>query len=304
MRAKLLNQIPALFVIWFLFLSVDISFADDATLADLFPLVVGSSYTYRYTDNFSQQSRSKATITKDTIINGKKYFLCKGFPGLGSSALVRYDSARSNILIYTGNASCSNYSGEIIMDSLGMTVNNVINCSYGSVTTRRCTSIGSQVVFGQKRMIKSFRHDGLIYANINYLEGVGIWGYCSGEPPPCTGSFDLIGFVMNGVVYGDTLLTGIQQNGTAIPDKFLLAQNYPNPFNPETIISFAIPNRSFVSLKIYNNVGAVMETLVNENLNTGYYNYNWNAQNYPSGIYYYKIETGEFAETRKMILLK
>ncbi|MBP9095419.1 MAG: T9SS type A sorting domain-containing protein [Ignavibacteria bacterium] len=298
------DQIAAMFVIWFLFLSADFSLAADTVSAKYFPLVVGNSYTYLNSDNFFQQWRTKASITKDTIINNKKYFYCKGFPGIKNGSWVRYDSSRSNLLIYTGGASCSNYSGEIIMDSLAMSVNNSINCSYDLISLRRCTAIGNQTVFGQVRQTKTFLHDGLIYSRITYSEGIGITSFCSGEPPPCQGYTNLIGCVMNGVVMGDTLLTDIEQTNTTIPDKFYLSQNYPNPFNPETVISFAVPKSSFVSLKIYNAVGVEMTTLINEEIKSGYYNYKWNGQNLPSGIYYYKMTSGEFTETRKMILVK
>lgn len=303
MRLISKSQLAALFVIWFLFLNTNFSNAADTVSAKYFPLAVGNSFTYLNSDNFFQQWRTKASITKDTIINNKKYFYCKGFPGI-RNAWVRYDSACSNLLIYTGGASCSNYSGEVIMDSLAMSVNNSINCYYDLISTRKCTSIGSQTLFGQSRQTKSFLHDGLIYSRIAYMEGIGITSFCSGEPPPCQGYTDLIGCVLNGVVMGDTLLTGMEHINSNVPDKFFLMQNYPNPFNPETVISFAVPKNSFVSLKIYNALGAEITALINEEIKSGYYNYKWNGQNFPSGIYYYKMEAGEFNETRKMILIK
>jgi len=302
MKRKLLSQTVFILTVWLFLFSCEAKAADTIS-AKYFPLAVGNSYTYRNSDNMLQQWRSKAVITKDTIINNKKYFFCKGFPGILNS-WVRYDSTRSNLLIYTGGVSCSNYSGEVIMDSLAMSVNNSITCNFDLVSTRKCTAIGNQTIFGQSRQVKSFLHDGLIYSRITYAEGIGIISYCSGEPPPCSGYTDLIGCVINGVVIGDTLLTGIEQTSTTLPDKFYLAQNYPNPFNPETVVSFTVPEKSFVSLKIYNVLGVEMITLVGEEKTPGYYNYKWNGQSFPSGIYYYKLETEQFAQTRKMILVK
>jgi hypothetical protein len=101
---------------------------------------------------------------------------------------------------------------------------------------------------------------------------------------------------------------------TSVEDEFLpvshnLFQNYPNPFNPSTIISYSIPNVSFVSLKIYDILGREVKTLVNSEQNTGIYNIQWNGDNnygskVSSGIYLYKIEAGNFMMTKKMILLK
>lgn len=85
---------------------------------------------------------------------------------------------------------------------------------------------------------------------------------------------------------------------------YKLSQNFPNPFNPSTKISFSIPVNSLVLLKVYNNMGKEVETLLNENLNASTYEVEWNAENQSSGIYYYKIHSGNFTEVKKMILIK
>jgi len=89
-----------------------------------------------------------------------------------------------------------------------------------------------------------------------------------------------------------------------IPAEFSLIQNYPNPFNPSTTISFSIPEASLVSLKIFNSLGEEIETLVLEELIAGNYKYDWSAEGLSSGIYFYKLQTDNFYETKKMILLK
>jgi 5'-nucleotidase len=88
------------------------------------------------------------------------------------------------------------------------------------------------------------------------------------------------------------------------PKKFELAQNYPNPFNPSTTIEFSIPVEQRVELKIYNSIGQEVETLVNEELNTGVYKYTWTPKNLSSGIYIYKLNSGEFSQVKKLILMK
>jgi hypothetical protein len=97
---------------------------------------------------------------------------------------------------------------------------------------------------------------------------------------------------------------GIQQTGNEIPEKFSLGQNYPNPFNPETNIKFDIPKQSYVELKIYNSLGALVETLINDELNAGSYKADWNASNYSSGVYFYTLSAGDFKDTKKMLLIK
>ncbi|MCX7832595.1 MAG: T9SS type A sorting domain-containing protein [Ignavibacteria bacterium] len=89
-----------------------------------------------------------------------------------------------------------------------------------------------------------------------------------------------------------------------VPSGFALQQNYPNPFNPVTKIVYQIPKNTFVTIKIFDALGKEIETIVNENHSPGTYEVEWNAGNNPSGIYFYKLISESFVETKKMILLK
>lgn len=97
---------------------------------------------------------------------------------------------------------------------------------------------------------------------------------------------------------------GIINISSEIPKEFSLGQNYPNPFNPVTKIKFALHSKSFTNLVIYDGLGREVEKLVNEQLNAGSYEADWNASNYPSGVYFYKLTTGDFSKTNKMLLIK
>ena len=97
---------------------------------------------------------------------------------------------------------------------------------------------------------------------------------------------------------------GIINISSEIPNEFSLGQNYPNPFNPATKIKFALHNKSFANLVIYDGLGREVETIVNEQLNAGIYEADWNASNFPSGVYFYKLTTGDFSKTNKMLLIK
>ncbi len=97
-------------------------------------------------------------------------------------------------------------------------------------------------------------------------------------------------------------LVGIKDN-SIIPIKYSLNQNYPNPFNPSTTISFSIPQKSNVSIKIYNSIGQLVKTLYNKVTEVGNYKINWDA-NVSSGVYYYTIKAGNFVDTKKMVFLK
>jgi len=89
-----------------------------------------------------------------------------------------------------------------------------------------------------------------------------------------------------------------------LPADYSLSQNYPNPFNPVTSINFAISNREFVTLKVYDVLGNEIATLVNEQKPAGEYDIDFNASSLSSGIYYYQLKAGDYIETKKMILIK
>ena len=79
---------------------------------------------------------------------------------------------------------------------------------------------------------------------------------------------------------------------------------YPNPFNPITTISFSIPQSGLVSLKVYDITGRVTTTLKDEYMSVGYYNINWDASSFPSGVYFVKMIAGEYVNTQKLMLIK
>jgi len=96
----------------------------------------------------------------------------------------------------------------------------------------------------------------------------------------------------------------IEQVSTEIPSGFSLMQNYPNPFNPNTVIGFRIRSSSFTSLKIFDITGKEVSALVNENLQPGSYEVDFNGSNIAGGVYFYILITEDFSETKKMILIK
>jgi hypothetical protein len=99
-------------------------------------------------------------------------------------------------------------------------------------------------------------------------------------------------------------IIGIKSISALIPDKFYLYQNYPNPFNLTTNIKFDLPKITLVKLKIYDLLGREHANLVNENLSAGTYSVDWNAVDYPSGVYFYRLETEDFTAVKRMVLIK
>jgi hypothetical protein len=107
------------------------------------------------------------------------------------------------------------------------------------------------------------------------------------------------------------MIKSVERLSMPLPMQFRLEQNYPNPFNPSTTISFALPSRSFVSLKVFDALGREVAVLVFEELFAGTYSSQWNAEGLSSGVYFYCLsvrtpsgQAGSFTETKKLILLR
>ena len=96
----------------------------------------------------------------------------------------------------------------------------------------------------------------------------------------------------------------VSQISNQAPKKFYLSQNYPNPFNPVTLIKYDVPKQSNVKLEIFDVLGRLVETPVDQIMSSGQYEYKFNASNLASGIYYYRIESADFTDVKKMILVK
>lgn len=110
--------------------------------------------------------------------------------------------------------------------------------------------------------------------------------------------------------FGSKFIVNVVDEPSSVDDdntlvnNFKLAQNYPNPFNPSTMISYSIPQSSFVTLKVYDIIGNEVATLVNETKSAGKYDVNFNASNLSNGVYLYSIKTDNFTSTKKMLLMK
>jgi hypothetical protein len=113
----------------------------------------------------------------------------------------------------------------------------------------------------------------------------------------------LQGVIVDGVVYGDTNLV-LDVDEVNVSYVFKLEENYPNPFNPTTILRYDIPEKSFVTIIVYDVLGNEIATLVNEEKPGGEYEVKFNAANLSSGIYFYQLRAADHIETKKMVLLR
>ncbi|MCG3118714.1 MAG: Ycf48-like protein [bacterium] len=137
-----------------------------------------------------------------------------------------------------------------------------------------------------------------INSGLNYLDVLSVWAFAidaSGH------IFAKTGF---GVFRSVETTTSVKETASEKPVTFALEQNYSNPFNPSTAIQFSLARSGFVTLKVYNTLGEELATLVSENLAAGKHQVQWNAAGIAAGIYFYRLQIGAAAETKKLIVLK
>jgi uncharacterized Ntn-hydrolase superfamily protein len=154
----------------------------------------------------------------------------------------------------------------------------------------RCTNLGKSSISSFLRVAKpTDPPSGPYYLDLNVYNTFG-----SNDP------IDSLQVLYNNWL----LINGVQNITTKVPEEFALYQNYPNPFNPMTTIKFDIKETGFVKLIIYNTLGKEVSRIVEQELSPGKYLVNWSANNFPSGVYYYKLETEKFSDSKKLVLVK
>ena len=107
-----------------------------------------------------------------------------------------------------------------------------------------------------------------------------------------------------GAYGGDITSLEIDDSNSKLPDQISISQNYPNPFNPTTTIQYDLPSPTDVTIEIFDIIGRRIEILINTRQEAGHHQITWNADDVPSGVYFYRIKAGEYSETKKMLLLK
>jgi hypothetical protein len=312
------------FLLLFFLLSETQSFSQDTNIVKYFPLKVGNSWVYesRYIQfPTGNVVRYRITVTGSLIANGRRYFTLS-FSSNGcasyywhnpySYAPLRVDSMSGNVCAYTPGQGCSYSPDEKIIDSLAAKLNDSLVLLCG-IHRHICQDTALQMIFGALRSTKFFFSLNFeLNLDRRYVKGIGI-SHIYGSTPFSSCTHTLLGCIIDGLLYGDTTLTGVMPISNEVPTQYNLYQNYPNPFNPSTRIQFAVlPSEGdrgmMVRLVIYDILGREVATLVNESLKPGVYEVEWSASggamNYPSGVYYYKLTAGDYTQTKKMVLLK
>ncbi|MHB1050166.1 MAG: T9SS type A sorting domain-containing protein [Bacteroidota bacterium] len=274
------------------------------SLTQYHPLQTGNKWIYR-TTTYAPSSPPTISyryreVTGDTIIGSIQYKrVAENITGRSAE---RFD-------YITGNFITHGVSGPVIEDS---TAANIIDSNFGEYGGRKLVAVFTDSIFGTARLHREIRMDnhvaeyeqGWIYAH-----GLGrVKHYIKELDPSPYGIFDedLVYAKINGIEYGTEPL-GVDNESQWAPVEFSLYQNYPNPFNPSTVIEFAVPaatSRDIVTLRIFDMLGREIRTLVNEPLPHGRHNVRFDATGLATGLYFYHIQSGAFAETKKMMYLK
>ncbi|NWG28382.1 MAG: T9SS type A sorting domain-containing protein [Ignavibacteriaceae bacterium] len=178
---------------------------------------------------------------------------------------------------------------------------------------------GKYNVYKKKYISGSWTWNYLAQTTNNYYEDA-TEDYCPPPPTQCENPNNIyyrvkaIDSQLKESVYSDSIKAvvnggppdkiSVEASSSTKPTEYSLMQNYPNPFNPATTISYSIPKNGLVSIKVYDILGTAVAELVNEVKEAGNYSVTFNANNLPSGIYFYTLTSGNFTATKKLILLK
>lgn len=173
-------------------------------------------------------------------------------------------------------------------------INSVSHCG------NYCYAVGvywNDSIYNNKGLILVSSNSGANWAEEPWLDGVDLTGVFT----TVTDAY-IVGY--EGLILKSPHSVGITPIGSVVPKDYSLSQNYPNPFNPVTNIKFSLPKSGAVKLAVYDLTGKEVEVLVNQSLSAGDYKVDFTANKLASGIYFYRLQAGNFIETKKMILVR
>jgi hypothetical protein len=285
-----MKKLKKLFLFILSFSMMQFAYAQTNTsdsLADIFPLAIGNKWIYSFSTTYWAEGWPDNTYSgTDTIQIIDKKIVTDTIKWLMKSRIYA-DTIELNELQQGRHQLFINQN----IDFIG----NTIFPFYPHVDTMvfRYDRVDSSGI----RTFYSWNMDGRGFFHYTFKWEVGLLSVTFNDGCTCMDGFygnrTLLGQNLTSVNYGQVHLWNYQLN-----------QNYPNPFNPSTIISFNLPTRTFVTLKIFDLLGREVATLISEELSAGNYSRQWNASKLPSGIYFYRLQAGSYAQSKKLVLLK
>jgi hypothetical protein len=253
----------------------------------LFPLQKGNLWQYKSDDLQYPDSWEARILGDTTLLNGKTYVIYTGF-GLGANFL-RQKGAKVFAFSFIDSMEY------VLFDFAASPKDTICHHLRGTRTIVLSDKYADTWVFLDLVGNGPGSYD---FYDWFIRDSIGLTGLIA-EPGE---HFYLTGAIVNGKVIG--LITDVQTRNLTLPESPILYQNYPNPFNPSTNISFAISERSLVSLRIFDLLGREVKIIVSEVMDPGYHSCQWNASDIPSGVYFCRLQAGSYGESKKLVLLK
>ena len=280
---------------------------------DYYPLNIGNKWVFNFTNieylpfPFYTTDVFKREIVNSVIKENNKLYYQIDQKFLSSDLITtfyeRIDSGTGKIFRYEESSPDS----EVIIDDLlgepgdSLMVNRFEPYFTGIPTIFDQVEAYSE--FGLTSTKITYTYSGLLIAKYSLVNKVGLEHILLGYDF-ASDIYDMKGFSINGIVYGDTTLSDVEPNPQNLPSNFELFQNYPNPFNPITKIRWQSPVSAYQTLKVYDVLGNEIAKLADEYRVAGNYEVEFDASQFASGVYYYQLLAGDFVDTKKMILLK
>jgi Secretion system C-terminal sorting domain len=270
-----------------------------------FPLAIGNQWIYKFNEG---PFFDTVTIVDTQRVNGKQYY---AFQKYGGNRYIWFGKDTNRVYIIdtiANRLNTSNVSECMVYDFSAATgeswelslTNSYLECDYAGIITLVKKNDSIITIAGMFSDCYKFSRSMLPCRDAGRLgewfaAGIGRVAY----------SEESIAGIRNWYLLQSNLLTEVvDPHYSHSIVEYNLWQNYPNPFNPGTVISYSLPSTSSVKLIVYNTLGQKVRTLVSEYKNAGNYTINFDAADLTSGIYFYKLEAGQFSQIKKMILLK
>ncbi len=269
------------------------------SLHTFYPLEVGNVWQYKVANIVEDQTVNKGydfmKVLSDTIIGDNICFKVETVGWFDTIKYQIYDSLKGSIVSYLLDE-------EAISFKLNSMNNECWPYEMGSEICNRGTYLES--IFDEEKPVIYFSQGGYNSKYFHLAKDFGtVWmSYDISWISRDIWYYDLVYAKIGGIEYGT--FVSVENEDSSHPIDYFLSQNYPNPFNPSTRINYSLPHSSKVTLKVYDILGNEIKTLVNKEQNAGIYEVEYDSKGLSSGIYFYRIVTDEFSETKKMILMR
>ena len=279
----------------------------DPGLVNYYPLEIGNRWVYngfiRIYPETEYYQFIREVAGEAIKPNQKKYFMIEEFFAGSTSKMTYYERIDSvNARVYRYNEDSVQNGQEYLIEDLRAEAGDSVN-SYRFDMSPYTVIYSADTTFYQVGThYKRYNSEFLMGYTYDLVKEFGITRVYNTFD---FGSDDrtLKGAIINGVLFGDTTVTGINDEINSI-NSFSLSQNYPNPFNPVTAIRYSIGKPGRVILKVFDVLGKELTTLINEEKPSGNYSVNFDGSKLASGIYYYQMKAGEFYDHQKMYLVE